>query len=146
MSIFDHTEQTKIDYLISYFRENKDLTFEEVFEKLKTESKFEWLIKLKIKDIFKYKDLKVIKKEHVEDIEEYEKKVIKFLEDNGVGESGRGFSTTEILNDIGGNQNTLRNLLNVLFENNTVFSTGETQGKKWVLGKFKKLAIKNYNR
>lgn len=144
MSLFDHTEQTKIEYLNKYLQENKDLTFNEVLEKLKSESKLEWLLNLKVQDLFKFKEPKIIKKEFVQDKEDYEKQIISFLEENGVGESERGFSSMEILNSIGGNQNAIRKALNNLLEENLVFSTGETHGKKWVLYKFKKQASRKY--
>lgn len=151
MSIFDHTEQTKKEYIINFFRENKDSSFEEVFEKLKSDSedganKFEWLLNLKVKDLLKYKELRKIKKELIDDIEEYEKKLLEFLTNNGVGPSERGFSTTEILDEIGGNPLELRNLLNELLENNIVWSTGETQAKRWVLHKHKKQAMGKYRK
>lgn len=146
MSIFDYTEQTKKDYLIKFFHENKDLSFQDVFTKLKYDQKFDWLLDLKINDIFKYKEIKKIRKEFVEDLEEYQKTILKFLEDNGIGESGRGFSTSEILDKIGGNANSLRNILNELLDKNIVFSTGETQGKKWIIVKYKKQAYNRYNK
>lgn len=72
--------------------------------------------------------------------DEYVEKVTQFLKEGGVGESGRGYKTSEISEACGGDDDTTRKTLSTLAEEKKVFSTGKTRKMRWVHWDNKKAA------
>lgn len=106
------------------------------------------MLGFKIEEIF---DLSVLKKETKAEEkrstpsvavnkDEYAEKVLSFLKEGGVGESGRGYKTSEISEACGGDDDSTRKTLAVLADDKKTFSTGKTRKMRWVHWDNKKAA------
>lgn len=106
--------------------------------------------KCKVGDLFKTKTLNKVINEVVENEEIYENKILHFLTEAKLGKSGKGFSTAEILSNIGGNAITLRSILISLTKKRMICGIGTTKSKRYVIstlrGQAQKKFIEDLNR
>jgi hypothetical protein len=92
-----------------------------------------FLFESKISIFFKTKTINSIINETIEDEEDYENKILTYLEKVKLGESGKGVATKDILLNIGGNASSLRNKLISLEQRKLVAGIGKTISKTWVI-------------
>lgn len=145
INVLDLLQKPKeIETISNFLKENRDLTFREILEKLEKENRLIWFLDCKVSEIFSVKETKIVKQEDIDDVENYKLKVLELLEKTGLGKSKRGLSTKEIVFKIGGNTSHCRKILESLKRERKTWNTGKTQGMKWVLYNFKNEAVDNY--
>lgn len=89
----------------------------------------------------KAEEKKTDNKALISDESEYKTKILSFLKKSGLGESGRGFSTSEVVESCGGDNATARTILNILVQEKVVDSTGKTRNLRWVVKELHKQAM-----
>jgi len=149
MNLLDILQKPEQKHSVSEsLRINKDKTFRQYLEYLKENDLMDWFLNTKINEILKLKDIKNIEHKEVEDIEIYKDQLLLLLKEEGLSSNRekRGITSSEILENLGGNPIQLRKFLEELKKEKKIFSTGKTQGKRWVLWELKDVAEKNYLR
>ncbi len=138
MSLLERLQKSQVEISISdALKEARDKTFDEFLKSLKENGNLEWFLKLKVSDVIQLKQIKHLVDEEVADEEDYKTKIIETLNEVNIKIHKRGISSAEIKEKIGGNGSTLRKVLSSLIKDKKIWSTGKTQGMKWVLYKDK---------
>jgi hypothetical protein len=147
MSILDKLLKPKIELTISdILKECRDKTFEEFLSTLKDKDQLENFLKLKVGDIIKLKQISAVADEEVEDEDGYKEKAFEVISNIDMKANKLGITSNEIKEQIGGNGASLRKVLASLKDEKKVWSTGKTQGKKWVLYKYMSKVEAEYNK
>lgn len=143
--LLDSLQKDKKELTISEaLKEAREKTFRELLEDLNSKNQLDWFLDTKIGDVITLSQLKKVVEEEVEDEEDFKGKILNHLKTIDMKEFKRGVSSSEIKEVIGGNSQTLRKLLDALKADGKVWSTGKTQGMKWVLAKYKDKAEAEY--
>jgi len=147
MSILDKLLKPKIELTVSgILKDSKDKTFGEFLDSLKEKSQLENFLKLKVGDIIKLKQISAVADEEVENEDEYKDKAFEVISNIDIKVNKLGITSNEIKEQIGGNGASLRKVLAALKDEKKVWSTGKTQGKKWVLYKYMSKVEAEYNK
>lgn len=145
LNILDSLQKDKKEQTISEaLKEAREKTFRELLEDLNTRKQLDWFLDTKIGDVITLSQLKKVVEEDVDDEDGFKIKILNHLKNIDMKESKRGISTSEMKEVIGGNSQVLRKLLDELKADSKVWSTGKTQGMKWVLYKYKDKAEAEY--
>lgn len=127
---------------------NKKSSFGDFLDKLDLDEK-EILLGFKLEELFDFSSLEKETKVEEEKIESksligdetaYKGKILQFLKESGLGESGRGFLTSEIVEKCGGDNATARTALATLQTEKLIGSTGKTRSLRWIVKELYKQA------
>jgi hypothetical protein len=147
MSILEKLLKPKIELTVSdILKESRDKTFGEFLDSLKEKGQLENFLKLKVSDIIKLKQISAVADEEVEDEDDYKEKAFEVISNIDMKVNKLGITSNEIKEQIGGNGASLRKVLASLKDEKKVWSTGKTQGKKWVLYKYMSKVEAEYNK
>lgn len=125
---------------------HSSLSFKDFYLNILSDCDKKYFDHSEIRIFFQTKTVNSIMNEVVENEEEYDIKILKFLEKNGLGPSGKGYSTAEILKVLGGNSAVLRHRLLLLKEDKKIEGIGRTRNKTWVIFSLKDKAIAKFNK
>ena len=147
MSILAKLIKPKIELTISdILKDSRDKTFEEFLHSLEEKGQLKNFLALKVSDIIKLKQISAVADEDVEDEEAYKEKALAVISEIDMKVNKLGITSNEIKEQIGGNGASLRKVLASLKDEKKVWSTGKTQGKKWVLYKYMAKVEAEYNK
>ena len=147
MSILEKLLKPKIELTVSdILKDSRDKTFEEFLHFLEEKGQLKNFLALKVGDIIKLKQISAVADEDVENEEEYKEKALAVISEIDMKVNKLGITSNEIKEQIGGNGASLRKVLASLKDEKKVWSTGKTQGKKWVLYKYMAKVEAEYNK
>ena len=147
MSILAKLIKPKIELTVSdILKDSRDKTFEEFLQSLEEKGQLKNFLALKVSDIIKLKQISAVADEDVEDEEAYKEKALAVISEIDMKVNKLGITSNEIKEQIGGNGASLRKVLASLKDEKKVWSTGKTQGKKWVLYKYMAKVEAEYNK
>lgn len=138
MSLLEALQKPQIELIISDALKNaRDRTFKEFLSELEAKNQLAFFLNLKVGNVIKLKQITAVVDEEVEDEDDYKEKVMNVISEIDIKTHKLGLLSNEIKEKVGGNSKVLRKVLASLKNERKIWSTGKTQGMRWVLYKFK---------